>query len=82
MKWWEYRNEKRVAFAVAKLGDSENRLKKTCLSAHLAWLKNPPLTSYLAQHRHTSTTEIYVGEMNEADAKAHFQIYPPKKSSK
>lgn len=78
MKWWEYRNEKRIAFAVAGLGNSENRLRKTCLSAHLAWLKNQPLTSHLAQHRNTSTTDIYVGEMDEKDGEEWFQIVPPK----
>lgn len=76
MQWWEYRNEKRVAFEVAGLGGSDNRLRKTCLSAHLAWLKNQPLTSYLAQHRHTSTTEIYLGVMDEMDGERHFLTYP------
>lgn len=77
MKWWEYRNEKRVAFRVAGIkGGSENRLRKTCLSAHLAWLKNQPLTSLLAQHRHTSTTEIYLGVMDEKDGEAWFNILP------
>jgi hypothetical protein len=76
MSWWEYRNEKRDAFVRAKLAESDNRLRKTCLSAHLAWLKNQPLTSYLAQHRHTSTTDIYLGVMSEADGKAWFEIVP------
>ena len=77
MKWWEYRNEKRVAFRVAGIADgSENRLRKTCISAHLAWMKNPAMTSYLAQHRHTSTTEIYQGVMEEAEARAWFEIHP------
>src|SRR5690606_3637977 len=39
MSWWEYRNEKRDAFVRAGLPGSDNRLRKTCLSAHLAWLK-------------------------------------------
>lgn len=77
MSWWEYRNEKRDAFVRAGIkGGSENRLRKTCLSAHLAWLKNQPLTSYLAQHRHTSTTDIYLGVMTEAQGRAWFQIGP------
>lgn len=77
MQWWEYRNEKRVAFRVAGIDDgSENRLRKTCLSAHLAWQKNQALTSLLAQHRHVSTTEIYLGVMEEADGEAWFQIGP------
>jgi integrase len=75
MKWWQYRNEKAVAFAVAGI-PSSNRLRKTCLSAHLAWLKNQPLTSYLAQHRHMSTTDIYLGVMTEANGKAWFEITP------
>lgn len=77
MNWWEYRNEKSKAFARAKIdGGSENRLRKTCLSAHLAWQKNQPLTSYLAQHRHTSTTDIYLGVMTETDGKKWFEILP------
>lgn len=78
MEWWEYRNQKRDAFVRAGIaGGSENRLRKTCLSAHLAWLKNQPLTSYLAQHRHQSTTDIYLGVMDEKDGAAWFQIGPP-----
>jgi hypothetical protein len=73
---WKYRNEKRAAFIRAGLDNSENRLRKTCLSAHLAWLKNQPLTSYLAQHRHQSTTDIYLGVMTERDGRAWFQIGP------
>jgi len=76
MSWWEYRNEKRDAFVRAKIQASDNRLRKTCLSAHLAWQKNQPLTSYLAQHRHTSTTEIYLGTMTERDGAAWFGIAP------
>lgn len=72
----QYRHEKALAFARAGLGGSDNRLRKTCLSAHLAWLKNQPLTSYLAQHRHTSTTDIYLGVMTEAHGRAWFQIGP------
>lgn len=76
MKWWEYRNEKAIAFRVAGIGGSDNRLRKTCISAHLAWLKNYPLTSYLAQHRHSSTTEIYAGVMEEEAGREWFQIGP------
>lgn len=77
MDWWKYRNEKTKAFVRAGIsGGSENRLRKTCLSAHLAWLKNQPLTSYLAQHRHMTTTDIYLGVMSESDGKAWFEITP------
>lgn len=76
MQWWEYRNEKRNAFVRAGIDASENRLRKTCLSAHLSWQKNQPLTSHLAQHRHTSTTDIYLGVMTEADGRAWFSIGP------
>lgn len=76
MKWWEYRNEKRMAFARANLKESDNKLRKTCLSAHLAWKKNQPLTSYLAQHRHMSTTDIYLGVMTERAGKEWFEIMP------
>jgi site-specific recombinase XerC len=72
----QYRWEKRTAFARAGLSGSDNRLRKTCLSAHLAWLRNQPLTSYLAQHRHGSTTDIYLGVMTERDGAAWFQIGP------
>lgn len=72
----QYRWEKRTAFSRAGLRNSDNRLRKTCLSAHLAWLKNQPLTSYLAQHRHMSTTDIYLGVMTEANGRAWFQIAP------
>lgn len=73
----QYRNEKGLAFARAGLSGSDNRLRKTCLSAHLAWLKNQPLTSYLAQHRHMTTTDNYLGVMTEQDGKAWFEIGPP-----
>lgn len=73
---WKYRNAKRDAFVRAGLDGSDNRLRKTCLSAHLAWLKNQPLTSYLAQHRHQSTTDIYLGVLTEKDGRAWFQIGP------
>lgn len=76
MTWWEYRNEKRDAFVRAGVGGSDNRLRKTCLSAHLAWLKNQPLTSYLAQHRHQSTTDIYLGVMTEKAGEEWFRIGP------
>lgn len=77
MSWWEYRNEKRDAFVRAGIeGGSGNRLRKTCLSAHLAWQKNQPLTSYLAQHRHTSTTDIYLGVMTERDGADWFRVGP------
>lgn len=72
----QYRNEKHDAFVRAGVGGSENRLRKTCLSAHLAWQRNHPLTSYLAQHRHSSTTEIYLGVMTESDGRAWFEIVP------
>jgi hypothetical protein len=73
---WRYRNEKRNAFVRAGLDGSDNRLRKTCLSAHLAWLKNQPLTSYLAQHRHATTTDVYLGVVTERDGAAWFQIRP------
>lgn len=72
----DYDREKHDAFARAGLGFSENRLRKTFASAHLAWLKNQPLTSYLMQHKHTSTTDIYLGVMSEGDAAAYFKILP------
>lgn len=72
----EYRNEKRDAFARADLGPSSNRLRKTFASAHLAAFKNQPLTSYLMQHSHTSTTDIYLGVMDEKAAKLYFEIIP------
>ena len=76
MNAWEYRNEKRDAFVRAGLSGSQNRLRKTCLSAHLACFKNQPLTSYLAQHSNTYTTDTYLGVMTQADGSAWFQIGP------
>jgi hypothetical protein len=77
MQWWEYRNEKAVAFAAAGITEgSENRLRKTCISAHLAAFRNPALTSYLAQHSSTAMTEKYEGLMDEADALAWWGIGP------
>lgn len=73
----QYREEKKAAFIRAGFEEgSDNRLRKTCLSAHLAWKKNPPLTRHLAQHTDERTTEIYIGVMDEADAAAYFQIVP------
>jgi integrase len=78
MEWWQYRNEKSLAFRLAEIEEgSQNRLKKTCISAHLAWLKNPALTARLSQHRYASTTEIYEGVMSEKDGEAWFGILPP-----
>lgn len=76
MNAWEYRNEKRDAFVRAGLSESMNRLRKTCLSAHLACFRNQPLTSYLAQHSNTYTTDTYLGVMTQADGAAWFQIGP------
>jgi len=76
MNWWEYRNEKQHAFVRAGLTGSQNRLRKTCLSAHLAWQKNQPLTAYLAQHSNTYTTDTYLGVMTELDGAAWFGIGP------
>lgn len=72
----EYRNEKREAFVRADIGRSENRLRKTFASAHLAVFKDPPRTAYLMQHSNTETTEIYEGVMDESDAKAYLEIIP------
>lgn len=78
----QYAYEKSQAFIRAKFTEgSKNRLRKTCISAHLAWLKNPPLTRRLAQHTNEKTTEIYEGVMNEADAAAYFQIIPLNQSA-
>lgn len=72
-----YAIRKAEAFVRAGISEgSENRLRKTCLSAHLAWKKNQPLTSYLAQHDHTSTTDTYLGAMSEKDGEAWFSIMP------
>ena len=73
----QYRHEKHDAFVRAELDGSANRLRKTCISAHLAHVKNKPLTSYLAQHRDMTTTEIYEGVMTSNDGAAWFQILPP-----
>lgn len=72
----QYRNEKKDAFVRAEIGRSENRLRKTFASAHLAVFKDPPRTAYLMQHSNTETTEIYEGVMDETDAKLYLEIMP------
>lgn len=72
----QYRHAKREAFVRAGLEMPHNVLRHSFASYHLALHKNPPLTAYLMQHVHTSTTEIYEGVAKEADAKRYFEILP------
>jgi hypothetical protein len=73
---FQYRHEKALAFARAGLGGSDNRLRKTCLSAYVAWTKNQIAAAHLSTHRHMSTTDIYLGVMTETDGRAWFSIGP------
>lgn len=72
----QYRHAKREAFVRAKFPMLHNVLRHSFASYHLALFKNPPLTAYLMQHLHTSTTEIYEGVATEADARRYFAIMP------
>jgi site-specific recombinase XerD len=86
----QYREEKRAAFhraglrpLVAESDEDRETLRglrnvwrHSFASYHLAAFKNMPLTGYLMQHQHTSTTEVYEGVATEADAKAFFSIKP------
>lgn len=73
----QYRHAKREAFVRAGLVMPHNVLRHSFASYHLAQHRNPPLTAYLMQHVHTSTTEIYEGVATAADAARYFAILPP-----
>lgn len=90
MEQWQYNNAKRAAFVRAELkpvsittieSKSEvermrNVFRNSFVSYMLALTKNTPLVSYLAQHSHTSTTEIYEGIADEDDARLFLSITP------
>jgi site-specific recombinase XerC len=76
MTFSQYRHAKALAFARAGLSGSDNRLRKTCLSAYVAMTKNPVGAAHLSTHRHPSTTDIYLGVMTEAEGRAWFEIGP------
>lgn len=60
----------------------KNVWRHSFASYHLAVHKNPPLTAYLMQHKHTSTTEIYEGMADEADGREYFAIAPHRRAPK
>lgn len=67
---------KTQAFIRANVTNPGNGLRHSFVSYHLALNRNTPLTSYLAQHRRSSTTDGYEGLATEADAKRWAAILP------
>ena len=67
---------KTQAFIRAGVTNPGNGLRHSFVSYHLALNKNTALTSYLAQHRRSSTTDGYEGLATEADAKRWATIRP------
>lgn len=67
---------KTQAFIRAGVTNPGNGLRHSFVSYHLALNKNTTLTSYLAQHRRSSTTDGYEGLATEADAKRWAAILP------
>ena len=67
---------KTQAFIRAGVTNPGNGLRHSFVSYHLALFKNTSNTSYLAQHRRTSTTDGYEGLATEADAKRWAAIFP------
>jgi site-specific recombinase XerC len=64
------------AFIRAGVTNPGNGLRHSAVSYHMAAFKNPGLTQYLAQHRHSSTTEGYEGLATDAGAKVWLSILP------
>ena len=71
-----YDFRKGEAFLRARVKNAGNVLRDSCISYHLAAFKNPPLTSYLAQHARMSQTETYEGMADETDAKLVMAMTP------
>jgi integrase len=67
---------KTQAFIRAGVTNPGNGLRHSFVSYHLALNRNMPLTSFLAQHRRSTTTEGYEGLATEADAKRWAAILP------
>lgn len=67
---------KTQAFIRANVRNPGNGLRHSFVSYHLALHRNMPLTSFLAQHRRSTTTEGYEGLATEADAKRWAAILP------
>jgi site-specific recombinase XerC len=76
MTFRQYRFAKRQARMRAKVETPHNVWRHSFASYLLAKTKSLPTVGYLMQHRHTSTTEIYEGVANEADAAIYFGIVP------
>lgn len=81
----QYAEEKKSAFIRAGMKGStakelssklRNIWRHSFASYHLALHRNMPLTQYLMQHRHMTTTEIYEGVATNADAGKYFAITP------
>lgn len=71
-----YGHKKAAAFVRARVVNPKNGLRHSCISHHLAAFKNPPLTTYLAQHRHMTMTEEYEGIVDEAESKLVMAMTP------
>jgi hypothetical protein len=71
-----YGHKKSAAFLRARVVNPRNALRDSCISYHLSAFKNPPLTTYLAQHRTMWMTETYEGIVDEADAKLVMAMTP------
>lgn len=71
-----YPHRKGQAFIRAKVKNPGNGLRRSCASYQLALTKNVGPVSYLMQHKHTSTTEIYEGMADEKDARLFMLLTP------
>lgn len=71
-----YGHKKVQAFVRANVKNPGNGLRRSCASYQLALSKSVGPVSYLMQHKHTSTTEIYEGEAEESDARLFMAITP------
>lgn len=71
-----YGHKKVQAFIRANVKNPGNGLRRSCASYQLALTKSVGPVSYLMQHKHTSTTEIYEGEADESDARLFMAITP------
>lgn len=71
-----YGFRKGQAFVRAGVKNPGNGLRRSCASYQLAITKSVGPVSYLMQHKHTSTTQIYEGEANESDGLLFMAITP------
>jgi integrase len=71
-----YPQRKGQAFIRAKVKNPGNGLRRSCASYQLAMTKSVGPVSYLMQHKHQSTTQIYEGVAKESDARLFMAMTP------